>query len=190
MASWPIFSNSVEARYFASLVPLVNCLRLVINGFSLVTDEGLVKSVTREGNPGELLRGPLYYVLMLILCAVVFWRESPTGVISVAMMCGGDGIADIIGRSFGSQKLPYNQRKSWAGSISMFAFGFLVSIGMLQYFSALGYFQLDWIGTIQKVALISLVATVVESLPITEVIDDNISVPLVSMLTASLTFGS
>jgi hypothetical protein len=39
----------------------------------------------------ELLRGPLYYVLVLILCALVFWRESPVGVISLAMMCGGDG---------------------------------------------------------------------------------------------------
>ncbi|KAF8021856.1 hypothetical protein BT93_G2101 [Corymbia citriodora subsp. variegata] len=189
MACWPIFSNSIEARYFASLVPLVNCLRLVINGLSLATDEGLVKSVTREGNPQELLRGPLYYVLILILCAIVYWRESPTGVISLAMMCGGDGIADIIGRRFGSQKLPYNHRKSWAGSISMFVCGFMISIGMLHYFSSLGYFRLDWTTTLWQVALISLVATVVESLPTKEVLDDNISVPLSSMLMAFWIFG-
>ncbi|KAF8021855.1 hypothetical protein BT93_G2101 [Corymbia citriodora subsp. variegata] len=182
-------SNSIEARYFASLVPLVNCLRLVINGLSLATDEGLVKSVTREGNPQELLRGPLYYVLILILCAIVYWRESPTGVISLAMMCGGDGIADIIGRRFGSQKLPYNHRKSWAGSISMFVCGFMISIGMLHYFSSLGYFRLDWTTTLWQVALISLVATVVESLPTKEVLDDNISVPLSSMLMAFWIFG-
>ncbi|KAH9704199.1 Phytol kinase 1 [Citrus sinensis] len=84
-------STSTEARYFAALVPLVNCLRLVINGLSLVKDDGLIKSVTREGNPKELLRGPLYYVLMLILSALVFWRDSPVGVISLSMMCGGDG---------------------------------------------------------------------------------------------------
>lgn len=189
MAAWPIFSNSMEARYFASLVPLVNCFRLVVNGLSLAADEGLVKSVTREGSPQELLRGPLYYVLILILCAIVYWRESPTGVISLAMMCGGDGIADIIGRRFGSQKLPYNHKKSWAGSISMFVCGFLISIGMLCYFSSLGYFQLDWTMTLQRVALVSLVATVVESLPITEVLDDNISVPLSSMLMAFWSFG-
>ncbi|XVE99162.1 hypothetical protein REPUB_Repub03eG0173400 [Reevesia pubescens] len=68
----------------------------------------------------ELLRGPLYYVLILIVCAVLFWRESPVGIISLAMMCGGDGVADIMGRRFGSSKIPYNQRKSWVGSISMF----------------------------------------------------------------------
>ncbi|KAH9768729.1 Phytol kinase 1 [Citrus sinensis] len=182
-------STSTEARYFAALVPLVNCLRLVINGLSLVKDDGLIKSVTREGNPKELLRGPLYYVLMLILSALVFWRDSPVGVISLSMMCGGDGVADIIGRRFGSMKIFYNEKKSWAGSISMFVFGFLVSIGMLYFYSILGYYQLDWIETLQRVALVSLVATVIESLPITEVVDDNISVPLASMVAAYLSFG-
>nr|GLL17922.1 probable phytol kinase 1, chloroplastic [Ipomoea trifida] len=170
MASWPIF-------------------RLLVNGLRFADDEGLVKSVTREGNPEELLRGPLYYVMVLILCALVFWRESPVGVVSLAMMCGGDGVADIIGRRFGSVKIPYNQQKSWAGSISMFVFGFLISLGMLCYFSALGYFHLDWIPTIERVAVVSLVATVVESLPTNGAVDDNISVPLVSMITASLSFG-
>ncbi|CAK9156879.1 unnamed protein product [Ilex paraguariensis] len=170
-------------------VPLINCLRLVIYGLSLVTDEGLIKSVTREGNPGELLRGPLYYVLILILCSLVFWRESPTGVISLAMMCGGDGVADIMGRRFGSLKIPYNPQKSWAGSISMFIFGFSISIGMLYYFSVLGYFQFDLVGAMGRVALVSLVATVVESLPTTGVVDDNISVPLASMLISFFMFG-
>ncbi|KAL9266825.1 putative phytol kinase 1, chloroplastic [Drosera capensis] len=181
-------STSIEARYFASLVPFANCLRLLINGLSLSTDERFIKSVSREGNPGELLRGPLYYVLVLIFCALLFWRESPIGVISLAMMCGGDGIADIVGRRFGAVKIPYNQRKSWAGSISMFAFGILVAMGMLYYFSMFGYFELDWLQTLEKVALVSLVATLVESLSTAEVIDDNISVPLVSMITAYTTF--
>ncbi|XP_027161342.1 probable phytol kinase 1, chloroplastic [Coffea eugenioides] len=189
MASWPMFSTSTGARYFASLVPLINCLRLIVYGLSLAKDEGLVNSVTREGKPEELLRGPLYYVMILILSAIFFWRDSPVGVVSVSMMCGGDGIADIMGRRFGSLKLPYNQQKSWAGSLSMFVFGFLISIGMLYYFSALGCFQLDWSCTIQRVALVSLVATLVESLPTTGIVDDNISVPIASMVTAFLSFG-
>ncbi|CAM8978319.1 unnamed protein product [Rhodiola kirilowii] len=189
MASWPSFSTSFEARYFAALVPLINCMRLVANGFSLVTDGSLVKSVTREGNPKELLRGPLYYVIILILSATVFWRASPVGVVSVAMMCGGDGIADIIGRRYGFQKLPYNHHKSWLGSLSMFVCGSLISTGMLYYFTSLGCFSLDWSSTLQKVVLVSLVATFVESLPITKLLDDNLSVPLASMVTALLVFG-
>lgn len=191
MASWPLFSTSTGARYFASIVPIINCLRLLVHGLQFAHDESLIKSVTRDGNPGELLRGPMYYVTVLIVCALVFWRDSPVGVISVAMMCGGDGIADIMGRRFGRVKIPYNEQKSWAGSISMFVFGFLTSIGMLGYFCGLGYFELEWVGTMERVALVSLVATVVESLPTNGplmMLDDNISVPLASMLTASLCF--
>ncbi|KAL2903959.1 Phytol kinase 1 chloroplastic [Bienertia sinuspersici] len=190
VAAWPLFSISTEARYFASIAPLTNGLRLVIHGLSLVTDKGLIKSVTREGKPEELLQGPLYYVMVLAFCAVVFWRDSPVGLLSLAMMSGGDGIADIMGRNFGSVKIPYNEDKSWVGSISMFLFGFLISLGMLYYFSALGYLQLqlDWTSTAKKVAVVSIVATVVESLPIGKLIDDNISVPLVTMVTAYICF--
>jgi phytol kinase len=35
------------------------------------------------------------------------------------MLCGGDGLADIIGRRFGKVKLPWNGSKSWAGSLGM-----------------------------------------------------------------------
>nr|XP_043631877.1 phytol kinase 1, chloroplastic [Erigeron canadensis] len=189
MGSWPLFSGSTDARYFAALVPLLNCARLLVHGFSLVTNEDLIKSVTREGKPEELLKGPLYYVLMLIVCSLFFWRESPVGVLALSMMCGGDGIADIMGRRFGTHKIPYNLQKSWCGSISMFIVGFLISIGMLYYFSIFGYLELDWSSTIERVALVALVATLVESLPTKGGIDDNISVPLASMATAYLSFG-
>lgn len=70
----------------------------------------------------ELLRGPLYYVLILVAVTLIYWRESPVGFLVVALMCGGDGMADIVGRRFGrSAKLPHNNNKSWAGSTAMFA---------------------------------------------------------------------
>jgi phytol kinase len=74
----------------------------------------------------------LYYVVALVFCTVLFWRDSPLSIIALAMMCAGDGIADIVGRRFGSKKLPYNSDKSWAGSIAMFLFGFVVSLGYVQ----------------------------------------------------------
>lgn len=60
---------------------------------------------------------------------------------------------------------------------------------MLYYYSVLGYFQLDWVSTVQRVAFVSLAATLVESLPITELVDDNICVPLVSMAAAYMSFS-
>jgi hypothetical protein len=42
-------------------------------------------------------RGPLYYVVVLGVMCGVFWRDSPLGILAIAAMCGGDGMADIIG---------------------------------------------------------------------------------------------
>ncbi|KAJ8497262.1 hypothetical protein OPV22_007814 [Ensete ventricosum] len=189
ISTWPLFSSSMAARYFAAVVPLLTCIRLLCYGLRLLSDEGVVKSVAREGRPEELLQGPLYYVIVLLLWTLVFWRESPVGVVSLTMMSGGDGFADIVGRRYGVTKLPYNQQKSWVGSISMFVFGLLFSVGMLYYFSVFGYVHFDLEQTITRVALVSLTASVVESLPISNVIDDNISVPLTSVLTSVLLFG-
>lgn len=67
----------------------------------------------------ELLRGPLFYVVVLMAATMVYWRDSPIGITAVAVMAGGDGFADLVGRRFGTAKLPHNPRKSWIGSLAM-----------------------------------------------------------------------
>ncbi|KAL2613155.1 hypothetical protein R1flu_024847 [Riccia fluitans] len=188
MLCWPFFSSSPSAPFIAGLVPLANGIRLLAYGTGTLKDEGLVRSMSRSGDPRELLRGPLYYVLVLYTSTVVFWRQSPVGMIALAMMCAGDGIADIMGRKFGTKKLPYNPDKSWAGSIAMFVFGFLASFGCMQYFSALGFYQLDNSNAAIRLAVISLAATIVESLPITAKLDDNFTVPATVFVLGMLSF--
>jgi len=39
----------------------------------------------------ELLRGPLIYVAAMVIATVVFWRNSPVGIVAISLMCGGDG---------------------------------------------------------------------------------------------------
>lgn len=68
----------------------------------------------------ELLRGPLYYVVVLLIATLAAWRLSPVPMVALALMCGGDGLADIAGRNIGGPPLPHNPRKTWAGSIAMF----------------------------------------------------------------------
>lgn len=68
----------------------------------------------------ELLRGPLLYIAIVVSVTLLFWRESPIGLLALCLMCGGDGLADIVGRRYGSAKLPFNHSKSWVGSLAMF----------------------------------------------------------------------
>ena len=60
-------------------------------------------------------------MLVLLAVTIIFWRDSPAAMVPVALMCGGDGVADIVGRRFGQgNPLPHNGNKSWAGSLAMF----------------------------------------------------------------------
>lgn len=68
----------------------------------------------------ELLRGPLLYIGIVTAVTILFWRESPVGLMVLSLMCGGDGLADIVGRRYGFAKLPFNHDKSWLGSLAMF----------------------------------------------------------------------
>lgn len=96
----------------------------------MVSDPGLVKSVSREGDRSELLKGPLYYVIVLITATILCWRQQPAGLVAVSVMCGGDGLADIVGRRLGAgNKLPWNPQKSLAGSLAMFFGGLAMAMG-------------------------------------------------------------
>lgn len=87
------------------------------------------------------------------------------GVIPVAFMAFGDGVTGIV------RNMLYNKRtKSWIGNLAMAA----VTI-------PLGYIALGNIG-----AVAGLLASIVEHFEVTNLIDDNITVPLTSFLTILL----
>jgi len=182
--SWVLYSPAPYARYLAASVPLINGIRLVTLGTGLVRDDNAVNSISREGNPRELLGGPLYYVFAMSAVTAMFWRESAIGIAALSLMCGGDGLADIVGRRYGGKhKLPWNKSKTWAGSIAMFIGGVIFTVGFTFIFQHFGYMNVqDPIGMVRGVAIVSLIATIVESLPINKLIDDNISVPIGAIL--------
>lgn len=57
-----------------------------------------------------------------------------------------------------------------------------MSMGIVVVFSSLGFFECDLIQTAVAVAVVALVATLTESLPINKDFDDNLSVPGVALL--------
>jgi phytol kinase len=171
---WPLFSHAFSARYFAALVPLSITMQFIAIGLGWLQDPAAVKAMTRTGNPKEILKGPLYYGLVFVACTIFFWRNSPIGIVALMLMCGGDGLADIVGRRFGTLKLPLNPEKSWAGSAAMFGGSFLFAWGMLVWFEHLGLLSFSIGGaTALNVAVIALIATLVEALPLRDI--DNLT---------------
>ncbi|GJP54641.1 hypothetical protein CLOM_g13703 [Closterium sp. NIES-68] len=50
MLSWPLFSFNPAARFLAVAVPVANAVRIVLLGTGITKNEGVVKSISREGS--------------------------------------------------------------------------------------------------------------------------------------------
>nr|AUZ98394.1 farnesol kinase [Trachyspermum ammi] len=185
MLCWPLFSSSRQGALFAALIPGLNIIKMFLMGLGIWKDEATVKSMSRFGDYRELLKGPLYYAATITLACAVYWRGSPIAIAAICNLCAGDGLADIIGRRFGSQRLPYNNNKSVAGSVAMLIAGFITSVGYMHYFCSFGYLEKSWEMVIGFL-VVSLASTLVESHPLSTVLDDNLTVPLATLLVGSL----
>lgn len=183
---WVFFDDSDQARFLAALVPGGITLQFLLVGLGVMRDEGSVQSMTRHGDRREILRGPLFYGIVFFLLTLLYWRESPIGIIALMVLCGGDGLADIIGRRFGAQKLPWNKGKSWMGSLGMLLGSWLFAMAMMVISISQGYFSVSTAEIILPVTLIALVCTLVESIPVHDI--DNLTISLAAVLVGQLVF--
>ncbi len=173
---WLLFPDVWYARWLAALVPFGITVQFALIGLGIMKDEASVKAMSRSGDPKEILRGPLYYGIMFVALTLVFWKDSPVGMTALMMMCGGDGVADIIGRRFNSPKLYHSPQKSIAGSLGVFFGGWLMTMFVLVLYGLLGVFARPVSSYLLPVTLIALAATLIESLPHKDI--DNITVTL------------
>ncbi len=201
MLCWPFFSADPSARFYAAAVPLLQIVAVVASGLAKQQPNadpssssstsslpsttpplkkkpsGLVAAISRSGNPAEVLRGPLIYVVILLLSTVLFWRTNVVGLVAVSQMAAGDGMADIVGRRFGQLKWPFSNVKSYAGTGAFALFGFLVSVGLIGWFNWWGLVPALTVEVVGRVGLISVLCALVELVPLG---DDNITVPVVA----------
>ena len=122
---WLLFTDMPNARFLAALVPLLITVQFALVGLGILKDDAAVEAMSRSGDPREILRGPLFYGIVFVLVTIFYWKDSPTGITALMLMCGGDGLADIVGRRWGTNKLPWARDKSWIGSLGMLAGGWV-----------------------------------------------------------------
>ena len=183
---WLMFPDLPISRWLAALVPLAITIQFALVGLGIMKDEASVQAMSRTGDRREILRGPLFYGIMFVVLTIVYWKDSPIGITALMMMCGGDGIADIIGRRVRSPKLAWSREKSVAGSLSVFAGGWTLTLLILAVFVQLGIFPAPSSTYLLPVTWVALGATLVESLPYRDV--DNFTLTLVSVLIGYFVF--
>jgi uncharacterized protein (TIGR00297 family) len=121
--------------------------------------------------------GILLYPVAVLLLVLLFWRRLEVAAAAWGILAFGDGMASVAGMTLGSRKLPWNARKSWAGTLAYVLFGTL-GAGILLQWTAPGRYDATFAWLVALAA--ALLAAALESLP--EGLDDNLGVPLVSAL--------
>ena len=183
---WLMYPDVSISRWLAALVPLLITVQFALVGTGILKDEAAVRAMSRTGDRREILRGPLFYGIVFVAVTLLYWKDSLIGIPALMMMCGGDGIADIVGRRVSSMKLPWSREKSLAGSLSVFLGGWLLTMLIFAIYVWVGTFSGPIMRFLLPVTWIALGAMLVESLPFKDV--DNITLTVISLLIGHLVF--
>jgi uncharacterized protein (TIGR00297 family) len=139
------------------------------------------KKFYREGTPKDI--GIIFYPVAVFLVLLFFPEKMFIAAAIWAIMSFGDGFATIFGIKFGRKKLPWNENKSWAGSIAYLIAG-TAGASLLIWWtmhplpsgeSTMFYYVL-------LPFILTFISALFESLPFG--LNDNLLVPLVGAFTA------
>jgi dolichol kinase len=183
---FPLFSSADGARFFAGLVTFSNILRLYLAGTGQ-GESSLAKTISRSGDKSEVLGGPFIYVCLFQLFIWFFWRNSMIGVVAMSTMAAGDGMADLVGRKWGSDsKWEFSDgSKSKVGTLAFIVSAFLTSLGLVNWLITTGCLETALAPTdlAARLLVISVVTAFVELVPFG---DDNYTVPGTAAILASI----
>ncbi|MEC9486494.1 MAG: phosphatidate cytidylyltransferase [Prosthecochloris sp.] len=172
----PLFHDGHWTMYLNVSVFAVWTLLLVQKGLFASDDDQAVKTMTRTGDKRELLRGTLFFVLVAVVCGTFYYKQLP-GVLAMAVLGWGDGLAPIAGMKLGRIKYRVFCEKTLEGSLAFLAGSFLAGLFFV------------WLIVPQELSvslifLIALAATVIEGVSPREV--DNLLIPLTVILLVSI----
>lgn len=174
---WLFFDDSHWSKYFNIAPAFIWTVLLIIKGLTADSNDEAVKTMTRTGDRRELLKGPLYFTLVMCLMGTVYYK-TPLALTAMGVLAWGDGLAPIFGKRYGKNKYYIFAEKSLQGSATFLLFGFLGAI----LFNAIFYDSFD----IGFILVAVIIATIVEAFSPRDA--DNILIPLVIIVAYSIYF--
>ena len=172
-----LYDDSHWSKYLNVAIFIVWIILLGFKGLFATEDDEAVKTMTRTGDRGELLKGPLYFVIVATICGTLFYKTLP-GILAMSTLGWGDGIAPIVGSRYGKFKYKIFCDKSLEGSLSMLIFAFAASTFFVWLILPK---QLNFI----QIFFVSSIATLTEALSPKEV--DNILIPVAVVIVCFFT---
>ncbi len=163
MDSWTKYLNIAPAAIWFVL--------LIIKGFTASPDDDAVKTMTRTGDRQELLKGPLYFTMVMILMGTLMF-EQYTAAVTMGILGFGDGLAPLFGKYWGKHRYTIMTEKSVEGSIAFLIFGILGAV--LFGFIIFGHIDFKFI------ILAAAISTIVEAVSPKDI--DNLLIPITCLL--------
>ncbi|GAX59744.1 dolichol kinase [Candidatus Scalindua japonica] len=158
----PIFSG---VNYVLTLIMLIAMTVLYsasewarLNGFRFPVLSFITKQCVRSSERRRFAFAPITLASGVVLSLLFF---SPiVASVTIAILACADSMATIVGKFYGTVRIPYNPKKSIEGTVAFFITAFICAFIYLPLKTAL---------------IVSLVSCIIESLPVEF---DNITVPL------------
>jgi len=133
-------------------------------------------ALEREGERlGGKAWGIIFYALSVLILIAVFRNRLELAAAAWGIMAFGDGLASVVGRRFPRPRLPWNARKSWAGSAAFVLCGGTAGWALLLFCARQDASVSEPLAALGMVLAAAVVAGLFESLPAG--LDDNLSVP-------------
>ncbi|MFX1505666.1 MAG: diacylglycerol/polyprenol kinase family protein [Promethearchaeota archaeon] len=176
-----LYSGEWFSPWIAVIIPIIYFIAILLINLNIIKISKLTTTMSRSGDPRELLRGIAYYLIVVIIVCIIGWSSiphlswySPLAIYIISILAVGDGLADIIGRKIDRYKFKILAEKSIPGSVAMFVSSLFACLVFLTIF---GY---DVLSMIFLTIIIVGIATIVEALSPGDF--DNITVPLTTFI--------
>ncbi|MGQ4833580.1 MAG: diacylglycerol/polyprenol kinase family protein [Candidatus Asgardarchaeia archaeon] len=176
---WPLLDPSDGWSYIFNItVAALWTLLFIKTGLKGSPEDTAVKTMTRTGNPRELLLGPLFFTLSMEYIGI-FHFMTFLGVVVMGFLGWGDGLAPYIGSRYGKHKYKlFGREKSIEGSVIVFLAGLFGSI--LLY--VLVFYSLPTMSMLLWMIVFGIVATIIEAISPSDV--DNLLIPAALVILA------
>lgn len=168
---WVLFDHSHWSKYLNIAPAFIWTVLLLVKGFTAKDNDDAVKTMTRTGDRKELLKGPLYFTIVMNLMGTEFYYTAAAA-IAMGFLGWGDGLAPVFGQKYGKHKYDVVTEKSFEGSAAFLIFGiFGAVINSLILFGTFDF---------SVIFLCGIIAVIVEAFSPKDV--DNLLIPAVILL--------
>jgi dolichol kinase len=132
-----------------------------LQGYEIAIISRVTAMAARRRDSGKFVYGPVTLAIGALL-ALAFYPE-PAASIGIYALAFGDGLSSLVGKAFGSIRLPFTGGKSLEGSLTCFAAVMCSAYAVT--------------GDTSRSAAIAFIATITEAAPTKDL--DNILLPFV-----------